>query len=71
MFGNIPGTSGFQAALLALHGFAALALIYIGRFGLPTHGEFLHLKLEYFERATNALLNHTNVDRGVGLDVMG
>ena len=38
MFGNIPGTSGFQAALLALHGFAALALIYIGRFGLPTHG---------------------------------
>ena len=71
MFGNIPGTLEFQAALLASHGFAALALIYIGRPGLPKHGEFLHLKLEYFERATNVLFNHPKVDRRVGLGVMG
>jgi len=71
MFGNVPGTLEFHAALLASHGFAALSLIYIGRPGLPQHGEFLHLQLEYFERATQVLLNHPKVDSRLGIGAIG
>jgi len=76
MFGSHPGTMEYKAALLASHGFAALALAFFGAPGLPklftSFSTASVLKIEYFEKAVDLLLAHKNVDAqlGVGLIVL-
>ena len=46
MLGSTGGLLEFRAALLASHGYAALALAYTSYDGLP---DFYHLELDYFD----------------------
>ena len=71
MFGSYPGTMEYKASLLASHGFAALALSYIGLPGLVKLTYFMEIKLEYFEKAAEVMLKHPKVDCGAGLGVIG
>lgn len=57
-----------QAALLASHGFAALALAYFGAEGLPKN--LVHIPLEYFETALN-WLQAQSVVQGDKIGVIG
>lgn len=57
--GSEGGLSEDRAALLASHGFAALALAYFKYPGLPPHP--VALPLEYFETAMDWLLTHPGV----------
>nr|XP_039274363.1 bile acid-CoA:amino acid N-acyltransferase-like [Styela clava] len=65
--GAHPGAFKHKAAILASHGFVALAVRYFGTDDLPKydHG----LDLGYFEEAAIFLKNHTSVDarNGVGI----
>ena len=67
MLGGAGGLWEFKASLLASHGFAALALAYVGFEDLP---EFPpeYLDLHYFEEAANWLSNHPKVlPHGIGI----
>jgi esterase/lipase len=57
-----------QAALLASHGYAALALRYFGADGLPER--LVHIPLEYFETASH-LLQAQSVVNGDRIGVIG
>ena len=57
-----------EAALLAAHGYAALALAYFGEPGLPT--QLVRIPLEYFMRALDWMQGQKEVDRD-RLAVMG
>ena len=64
--GTAAGLHEFKAALLASHGFAALALAYFGFDDLPQTLD--EVELEYFEEAARMLLKHPCVlSHGVGL----
>ena len=64
--GTAGGLLEFKAALLASHGFAALALAYVAYDDLPR--TFDEVELEYFEEAARMLLKHPCVlSHGVGL----
>ena len=69
MYGGIPGSPEFKPALLASHGFAALALPYYGIEGLPS--TWAQLEMEYFEKAVKFLRNHASVDGAKGVGVIG
>ena len=71
MFGSFPGTLEFKASLLASHGFASLALSYVGLPGLPALDLVSEIKLEYFEKAIQVFLSHPKVDKSVGVGVVG
>ncbi len=65
VLGGSGGGIGWQedtAAVLAEHGFAALALAYFGMEGLPAGLELI--PLEYFEKALAALVADPAVDAG-------
>lgn len=66
--GSDGGLNEGQAALLASHGFAALALAYFRAEGLPP--ELVEIPLEYFETAIRWLRNRRGVAAG-GLGVVG
>ena len=70
MFGGYTGTLEYKAALLSSHGFAALALAYVGLPGLPPLDMKVDLRLEYFEKATEVLQKHEKVDKNVGIGVL-
>lgn len=60
------GPAAEQAALLASHGFAALALAYFGAAGLPPH--LSCIPVEYAEGAVQWMLERPDVaDDGIGL----
>src|SRR5262245_24865921 len=63
--GNTPES---VAALLASHGYAALALVYFGQGDLPKH--LTSIPLEYFQRALRWLRSQEGI-RNQGLAVMG
>ncbi|CAK8682701.1 unnamed protein product [Clavelina lepadiformis] len=69
LFGGIPGTLEFKAALFASHGFATLALPYFGIEGLPDH--WFNLKMEYFQRAVQFMCNHCSVIGKAGIGIVG
>jgi len=69
MYGGMPGSPEFKPALLASHGFAALALPYYGVKGLPS--TWAHLEMEYFEKAVNFLRYHKSVNGTEGIGVIG
>jgi len=71
MFGSFPGTLEFKASLLASHGFASLALSYVGLPGLPPLDLLSEIKLEYFEKAIQVLRSHPKVDKNTGVGVIG
>ncbi len=62
--GSSGGLHERRAALLASHGFAALALAYFKTEGLPERLE--NIPLEYFENSINFMNQHSKV-RGVSL----
>ena len=67
MLGGAGGLWEFKASLLASHGFAFLALAYVGFEDLPEFPPEC-LDLEYFEEATNWLSNHPKVlPHGIGI----
>ena len=64
--GAEPGRHEFQAALLASHGFAVLAVAFFGIEDLPKKLE--QVELEYFEEAARTLLKSPHVlPDGVGV----
>jgi dienelactone hydrolase len=64
--GSEGGLHELDAALLANHGFAVLALAYFGAEGLPSH--LVEIPLEYFEAAIGFLRAHPAIQGGpVGL----
>nr|CAB3225038.1 bile acid-CoA:amino acid N-acyltransferase [Phallusia mammillata] len=73
MFGVYPVTTEFKAALLSSHGFVTIALRFLGEKGLPEvlpiDPQIGQIRLEYFEKAVDFLVNHPSVDasRGVGV----
>jgi dienelactone hydrolase len=66
--GSEGGLHELDAALLANHGFAVLALAYFGAEGLPSH--LVEVPLEYFEAAIALLRAHPAVQGGP-VGVMG
>lgn len=60
--GSEGGLHELDAALLANHGFAVLALAYFGAHGLPSH--LVEIPLEYFEAAIGLLRAHPAVQGG-------
>jgi dienelactone hydrolase len=66
--GSEGGMHEDDAALLAAHGYAVLALVYYGMPGLPS--TLQDIPLEYFEQALRLLRTHAHVD-GERLAVMG
>ena len=68
LFGGYPGILEFKSALHASHGFASLALAYVGAEDLPS-SMLDKLDLEYFEKAVQFMKNHQNVqsDNGIGI----
>ncbi|KAM6321981.1 acyl-coenzyme A amino acid N-acyltransferase 2-like [Podargus strigoides] len=68
LFGGAGGLIEFRAGLLASRGFAVLALAFFAYDDLPR--ALTHLDLEYFEEATELLLQHPKV-RGPGMGVIG
>ena len=68
MFGGYPGLLEYKSALHASHGFAALALAYVGADHLPK-SIVDELDLEYFETAVQFMKNHKYVqgDNGIGV----
>ena len=66
LLGDMGGLVEFKAALLASHGFAALALAYIDYDDLPAFPPY-H-EMEYFEDAANWLSSHPKVlPHGIGI----
>ena len=66
LFGSAGGLIPSRAALLASHGFAAYALPFFNYEDLPP--DATKLDVEYFEEATDWLMQHPQVDdRGVGI----
>ncbi|CAH3025453.1 unnamed protein product [Porites evermanni] len=66
LLGAAGGLVEFKAALLASHGFAALALAYIGYDDLPAFPPY-H-EMEYFEDGANWLSSHPKVlPHGIGI----
>ena len=66
LLGAMGGLVEFKAALLTSHGFAALALAYIGYDDLPAFP--LYHEMEYFEDAANWLSSHPKVlPHGIGI----
>ena len=66
LLGATGGLVEFKAALLASHGFAALALAYIDYDDLPAFPPY-H-EMEYFEDAANWLSSHPKVlPHGIGI----
>ena len=61
----------YKAALLASYGYATLALAFVGLPGLPGFDTSDTFQLEYFEKATNVLLNHSKVDKTSGIGLIG
>ncbi|XP_043943139.1 bile acid-CoA:amino acid N-acyltransferase-like [Protopterus annectens] len=61
LWGGVPGLIEFRASLLASHGFATLALAYIGHPDLPYPKGYLGVTSEYFEEAYNFLKNQPQV----------
>lgn len=59
LFGGIGGLVEYRASLLAVRGFAVLALAYFAYDDLPKQLE--EVDLEYFEEAANLLLAHPKV----------
>ena len=70
MFGSFPGILEFKSSLLASHGFASLALAFVGLPGLPKLDLLSEIKLEYFEKAIEILLSHPKVSKSSGVGVM-
>ncbi|KAM6308441.1 bile acid-CoA:amino acid N-acyltransferase-like [Aegotheles albertisi] len=68
LFGGAGGLIEFRAGLLASRGFAVLALAFFAYDDLPR--TLSQLDLQYFEEATELLLQHPKV-RGPGLGVVG
>lgn len=68
MFGRTGSLFEFRAALLASHGFAAMALAYFQFEDLPKRKE--DIGFEYFEEAAEFLSNHPSVVPG-GIGVLG
>lgn len=69
VLGGAEGGAPVEKALwLAEHGYAALALVYIGQDGLPQQLE--HIPLEYFGRALSWMQGVPQIARGT-LGVMG
>ena len=68
MFGRYPGVLEYKSALHASHGFAALALAYVGMDHLPSN-MLAQLDLEYFEKVVQYMKHHENVtgENGVGI----
>ncbi|XP_048208409.1 acyl-coenzyme A amino acid N-acyltransferase 2-like [Perognathus longimembris pacificus] len=66
LFGGLGGLVEFRASLLAVRGFAVLALAYFAYEDLPD--KLLEVDLEYFEEAANFLLAHPKIQRaGIGV----
>lgn len=66
MLGGVGGLVEFKASLLASHGFAALALAYMGYDDLPESPP--SVDMEYFEEAANWLSCHPKVlPHGIGV----
>ncbi|XP_059745312.1 acyl-coenzyme A amino acid N-acyltransferase 2 [Bos taurus] len=66
LFGGIGGLVEYRASLLAVRGFAVLALAYFAYDDLPKQLE--EVDLEYFEEAANLLLAHPKVQKpGIGV----
>ncbi|CAK8682702.1 unnamed protein product [Clavelina lepadiformis] len=70
MFGGYPGVLEFKSALHASHGFASLALAYVGDKHLP-QSLSQDLNLEYFEKAVQFMKNHDVVNGGNGIGLVG
>ena len=70
LFGGYPGLLEYKSSLHASHGFASLALAYVGIDSLPST-VFAKLDLEYFEKAVQYLKNHPNVQGDNGIGVYG
>jgi len=68
LFGGYPGLLEYKSALHASHGFASLALAYVGIEHLPKT-ILTQLDLEYFENAVQFMKNHKLVraDQGIGI----
>ena len=68
MFGGYPGLLEYKSALHATHGFASLALAYIGMDHLPGH-MLEKIDLEYFDKVVQYMKNHPDVegDNGIGV----
>ena len=66
LLGTIGGIVEFKASLLASHGFATLALAYIGYEDQPLSPS--SIDLDYFEEAANWLVSHPKVlPHGIGM----
>uniref|UniRef100_A0A8C3WSD6 Uncharacterized protein n=1 Tax=Catagonus wagneri TaxID=51154 RepID=A0A8C3WSD6_9CETA len=66
LFGGVGGLLEYRASLLAVHGFAALALAYFAYEDLPN--QLQEVDMEYFEEAVNLLLAHPKIQKpGVGV----
>ncbi|XP_078367149.1 bile acid-CoA:amino acid N-acyltransferase-like [Oculina patagonica] len=66
LFGGTGGLYEYRASLLASHGFATLALAYMGYDDLPEFPPTIDM--EYFEEAANWLSNHPKVlPHGIGV----
>ena len=68
LFGGNPGLLEYKSSLHASHGFAALALAYVGKDHLPAT-ILKPLNLEYFENAVQYMKHHENVDGKNGIGV--
>ena len=66
--GGTPGILEYKSGLHASHGFASLALAYIGMDHLPAH-MLEKIDLEYFEKTVQYMKNHPDVrgDNGIGV----
>ena len=66
LFGAAGGLVEFKASLLASHGFATLALAYLGYEDQPLIPSSINL--DYFEEAANWLISHPKVlPHGIGM----
>nr|XP_002129181.1 bile acid-CoA:amino acid N-acyltransferase isoform X2 [Ciona intestinalis] len=71
LFGGVPGTMEYKAAILSSHGFVTFALAYYGSPGLQTSLDLTEngLDLSYFDKVFDFLSSLPSVDssRGFGL----
>ena len=70
MFGGLPGLLEFKASLLASHGFAAMALAFLGD-DVNSHyleNNLIKGNLEYFRDCEKYMINHPNIlSSGLGV----
>lgn len=69
LLGGAGGLVEFKASLFASHGFATLALAYIGYEDQPLSPSLINL--DYFEEAANWLVCHPKVlPHGIGMQTI-